>query len=92
MEDLIETPQEEQKNPTKSDARSSRGEVGPHNVKGLYHSFQRREGRKAKHIPLKKFAHSMVEENNELGLKATEEEQVVVLDWFKSKAEQKRNR
>lgn len=92
MEDLKETPKEEQTNPTKADKRDSRGEVGAHNAKGLFHSFKRREGRKAKHISMKAWASAMVEENNELGIKATEEEQAIVLQWFKSKAEHKRNR
>ena len=92
MEDLKPQPQEEQTNPTKPGRQNTGEKVPPHNVKALFHSFKRREGRKVKHISMKTWAHAMVEENNELGLKPTEEEQVLVLQWFKDKAEHKRNR
>lgn len=60
--------------------RGDRGEVGPHNMKGIYHSFKRREGRKARGVPLKSFAHLIAETG-------TEEEKEVALKWLKTKAE-----
>jgi len=56
-------------------------------MKGLYHSFQRSEGRKAKCVSLKAFANKLAEDE-----KATEEEKSLALKWLKNKAEQKRNR
>jgi len=84
MEDIKskkEVPAEE----SKSETRRHRGELGPHNLKGLYHSFRRKEGRKARHISLKSFAHTVAENG-------TDEEKTIALTWFKNKAEQKRHR
>lgn len=70
-----------------SKRRGGRGEIGPHNIKGLYHSFQRSQGRKASRVSMKEFAHNLAEDE-----KATEEEKGICLKWFKNKAEQKRSR
>ena len=85
MEDLKAKPEQEETKKNESSRRGSRGEVGPHNMKGLWHSFQTKEGRKAKRISMKVWAHQMAENG-------TEEEKIIVLDWFKHKAEAKRNR
>lgn len=56
-----------------------RGVVGPHNMKGLFHSFQRREGRKSRGTSLKVFAHQIAESGND-------EEREIALKWIANKA------
>jgi hypothetical protein len=68
-------PKKENANPH----RGGRGEVGPHNIKGLFHSFQRREGRKSRHVSLKTFAHQLAENGND-------EERDIALKWIANKA------
>ena len=74
----VEEPKKASKN--ESEKRGPRGEVGPHNFKGLFHSFQRREGRKSRGVSLKTFAHQTAENG-------TDEEKVLALDWIKRKVE-----
>jgi hypothetical protein len=69
----------EPKNENSNPRRGGRGEVGPHNIKGLYHSFQRREGRKSRGITLQAFAHMIAENGND-------EEKVVALTWISNKS------
>lgn len=57
---------------------SSRGSVGEHNIKGLYHSFQRREGRKVRDLSLKDFAHQLAENGSD-------EEKLIALSWIANK-------
>jgi len=83
MEDL--KPKAEETNNNESARRGSRGEIGAHNMKGLWHSFQHKEGRKAKRMSMKTFAHQVAESG-------TDEEKIIALDWFKNKAEAKRHR
>lgn len=85
MEDLKSKPATEETKKNESPRRGARGEVGAHNMKGLWHSFQRKEGRKAKRVSMKTFAHQIAETG-------TDEEKVIALDWFKHKAELKRNK
>lgn len=55
--------------------RGPRGDVGPHNVKGLYHSFLR-QGRKNHGVSLKDFARRVVADN------VIPEEVELVKAWF----------
>lgn len=59
--------------------RGGKGEVGPHNIKGLFHSFQRREKRHSRGVSLKTFAHQTAEGG-------TDEEKIIALDWLKNKS------
>lgn len=59
--------------------RAQRGDVGPHNIKGLYHSFIRHEGRKTPSLSLRAFAHSLAENGSD-------EEKEIALSWIANKA------
>lgn len=80
-----ETSQETAKDTSKDNDTSRskrRGIVGPHNMKGLFHSFQRREGRKShksRSTSLKVFAHQLAETGND-------EEREIALKWLANKA------
>lgn len=80
--EAVSTPLATPPEPKKENAdphRGRRGEVGPHNIKGLFHSFQRREKRHSRGVSLKAFAHQTAENG-------TDEEKIVALDWLKNKA------
>src|SRR5208282_6081270 len=74
----VATPVEDKKE-NANPHRGGRGDVGPHNIKGLFHSFQRREKRHSRGVSLKAFAHQTAESG-------TDEEKIVALDWLKNKA------
>lgn len=59
--------------------RGGRGIVGPHNIKGMFHAFQRREARKANGVSLKDFAHQTAENGSD-------EEKQIALTWLANKS------
>lgn len=76
---VVSEPVKEAKKDNANPRRGGRGEVGPHNIKGLFHSFQRREGRKAREVSLKEFAHQLAENGND-------EERAIALKWIANKS------